>query len=277
MLSTASYLSFKANVESLLPWLSVKKATTKAPSADRRSKDIFSVMVTPDRIPKFFIPSLDVHIHRDEGQEAGGGSPPAHLLLGARGEGSRKHSSERSYSEPSVRRGRLGQRQSRRESSSAEGGRLWGGLEGVSDHSDPPTRAAMSLPHLQKITTPYGFLALGEIPHIKRKESLFFEDEVADIRAVPRSGKKSTVLGRSRSTPLSAELQQHQPPGPSPVSRANRAASWESFSQPSPPTYPLPAPSSFTNWRKDKSKFQLLIKKHLKSIKRGRSNSSSER
>lgn len=43
--------------------------------------------------------------------------------------------------------------------------------------SDPTTRAAMSLPHLSKITTPYGFVTLGESPCVHRRESLFFEDK----------------------------------------------------------------------------------------------------
>lgn len=42
--------------------------------------------------------------------------------------------------------------------------------------SDPTTRAAMSLPHLSKITTPYGFLTLAESPCVRRRESLFFEE-----------------------------------------------------------------------------------------------------
>lgn len=44
--------------------------------------------------------------------------------------------------------------------------------------SDPTTRAAMSLPHLSKMTTPYGFLTLGESPCVCRRESLFFEESV---------------------------------------------------------------------------------------------------
>jgi len=42
--------------------------------------------------------------------------------------------------------------------------------------SDPTTSAAMSLPHLCKITTPYGFLTLAESPSVRRRESLFFEE-----------------------------------------------------------------------------------------------------
>ncbi|XP_078054026.1 uncharacterized protein LOC144479203 [Mustelus asterias] len=265
MVSTASYLSFKANVESMLSWLSVRKAGSREPAAQPSSKDIFSVMVTPDRIPKFVIPSLDAHTHRDEEQEAGREPSPAGLLLLSAGEGERKGGSERSNSEPSVRRGLSVKRQSLRQSCQESGY--------LSDHSDPPTRAAMSLPHLQKITTPYGFLALGEVPHIKRKESLFFEGGVAEMRLLAGS-RAGAVLGRSRSTPLSGKLHQcHRPgpsPGPGPRCKANRSVSWESIS---PLAAGSPYPPCFS---KDKSKLQLLIKKHLGSMKRMRCSSSSE-
>lgn len=51
-------------------------------------------------------------------------------------------------------------------------------MEDLENHalSDPTTRAAMSLPHLSKITTPYGFVTLGESPCVRRRESLFFEE-----------------------------------------------------------------------------------------------------
>jgi hypothetical protein len=46
------------------------------------------------------------------------------------------------------------------------------------DLVDPTTRAALSLQHLPKITTPYGFLTLGESPFVRRRESLFFKDDL---------------------------------------------------------------------------------------------------
>ncbi|KAI5621679.1 C2 calcium-dependent domain-containing protein 4C-like [Silurus asotus] len=39
--------------------------------------------------------------------------------------------------------------------------------------SDPTTRAAMSLKHVEKVTTPYGFRALASSPNVSRRESLF--------------------------------------------------------------------------------------------------------
>ncbi|GAA6096072.1 C2 calcium-dependent domain-containing protein 4C-like [Tachysurus ichikawai] len=41
------------------------------------------------------------------------------------------------------------------------------------DASDPSTQAAMSLKHVEKITTPYGFRTLAASPNVSRRESLF--------------------------------------------------------------------------------------------------------
>lgn len=41
------------------------------------------------------------------------------------------------------------------------------------DLSDPSTCAAMSLEHVGKVTTPYGFRALAASPSVSRRESLF--------------------------------------------------------------------------------------------------------
>ncbi|XP_030043846.1 C2 calcium-dependent domain-containing protein 4A [Microcaecilia unicolor] len=91
---------------------------------ERRSRDVLAMVMTPDRIPPFIIPSL---------------AP-------AEGRRSRCYSLD------------LSRLRDRRELL-----------------QDPVTRAAMSLPHLSKITTPYGFLTLGESPCVGRKESLFFD------------------------------------------------------------------------------------------------------
>ncbi|XP_051866182.1 C2 calcium-dependent domain-containing protein 4C-like [Pristis pectinata] len=279
MLSTANCVSFRSTLEGLLPWASLRTTNSQTGAGDKnrarkKSKDIFSVMVTPDRIPKFFIPPLDVHAQAEQPPEAEEGCQSPALLLQSRGEGSRR---ARSPAGSNAGRDRVLMRGSLRQrspESCGDGALLYGELERAADHSDPATRAALSLPHLQKITTPYGFPALGEIPHIRRKESLFFERDVAEI--LLKSSARSRALGRSRSSPLTDPKLQESP-GTSAVSRANRSASWETITTPSLPSYPPQAPRSLTTLVKDKSKFQILIKKHLASIKRMRSNSSSAR
>lgn len=47
------------------------------------------------------------------------------------------------------------------------------------DLSDPSTRAAMSLPHVDKVTTSYGFRALAQSPCTRRRESLFHKGATA--------------------------------------------------------------------------------------------------
>ncbi|KAM8782497.1 C2 calcium-dependent domain-containing protein 4A-like isoform 1-T2 [Rhynchonycteris naso] len=65
---------------------------------------------------------------------------------------------------------------------------------------DPRSQAALSLPHLPRARTAYGFCALLESPHTRRKESLFLGDPGA-IALRPRahtyggSGGKDATLG----------------------------------------------------------------------------------
>lgn len=74
------------------------------------------------------------------------------------------------------------------------------------DLVDPTTRAAMSLPHLPKITTPYGFLTLGESPCVRRRESLFFKDDLTQScmingTSTPSSTKDQTPSVRFLNDP----------------------------------------------------------------------------
>ncbi|CAL8351369.1 unnamed protein product [Merluccius merluccius] len=48
-----------------------------------------------------------------------------------------------------------------------------------STNADPRSQAALSLPHLAKTQTSYGFCTLMESPHTRRKESLFHSDPAA--------------------------------------------------------------------------------------------------
>lgn len=62
-------------------------------------------------------------------------------------------------------------------------------------NADPQSQAALSLPHLAKAQTCYGFCTLLESPHTRRKESLFHND--------PNSTGIPLVLPRSRSSTYS--------------------------------------------------------------------------
>ncbi|XP_009949627.1 PREDICTED: C2 calcium-dependent domain-containing protein 4C-like [Leptosomus discolor] len=124
----------------------------------KSSRDIFLQVVTPDRIPQFTIPSLDVHKkHRcsGKGQLVGtawrSGSDPAvedeHVMAGS--------------------------------SSSCSNAGLAATAQAI---PDPTAQAALSLPHLPKVTTPYGFVTLGQSPQVTSEEALFFHSGLGSPR-----------------------------------------------------------------------------------------------
>ncbi|KAG2465703.1 C2 calcium-dependent domain-containing protein 4A-like [Polypterus senegalus] len=242
MLSAVHHVSLKGAIDSMLTWTSLKvikpKPADEPKSPGVKPKDIFDIVVTPDRIPKFCIPSLGV----------------GHVIVETDSE------KEKAGSGESEERESLCKKQSLRT------------FDSELEHSDPATRAALSLPHLTKITTPYGFLALGESPNIRRKESLFFESDTTDITAMLTKKKRSNFLSRSRSTPLAGSR-----PSPDPVDppvKTSRSVSWDAVCQESPSRL-HPTVEKMKTPKSDKKKFKTLIKKHIRSIKRMRSGGAS--
>lgn len=70
--------------------------------------------------------------------------------------------------------------------------------DGCSDeettNADPQSQAALSLPHLAKAQTCYGFCTLLESPHTRRKESLFHADPGSSPLLLPKS--RSSVFSK---------------------------------------------------------------------------------
>ncbi|XP_056428784.1 C2 calcium-dependent domain-containing protein 4C-like [Hyla sarda] len=60
-------------------------------------------------------------------------------------------------------------------------------LEEENTNADPQSQAALSLPHLPKTQTCYGFCTLLESPNTRRKESLFHNDPANPPILLPRS------------------------------------------------------------------------------------------
>ncbi|XP_035271302.1 C2 calcium-dependent domain-containing protein 4C-like [Anguilla anguilla] len=124
---------------------------------NRSSKDnLFNIVVTPDSIPQFTIPSLAL-------QDGLRFSSPASSSSGFGSSPRLERRAHRSVSDPTSnnrlphdRRGNCAL------------------LEGQ-DFPDPVTRAAFSLPHLPKVTTPYGFLTLSRSPQMADEEALLFQ------------------------------------------------------------------------------------------------------
>ncbi|XP_077423471.1 C2 calcium-dependent domain-containing protein 4A [Vanacampus margaritifer] len=81
-----------------------------------------------------------------------------------------------------------------------------GPYDGCSDeettNADPQSQAALSLPHLAKAQTCYGFCTLLESPHTRRKESLFHSDPGSSPLLLPRS--RSATCSKAASPSLSS-------------------------------------------------------------------------
>jgi len=270
-----SQLSIKNAIESLLTWTSFK--ISKPTSADKmaqKNTDIFNIVMTPDRIPKFFIPSLDIeHIaFQQEPEEDTIENPPERQMSD---EVVQKRRTTRSKSESYIRKDALckgGSLHRRGTLCFADQAIFPGDLERAAHHSDPATRAALSLPHLSKITTPYGFLTLGESPNTRRKESLFFQHDSEELKFLTSQRKKTMSLVRSSSSPF-REFQQaaecRKPPD-TPL-KTRRAVSWETVCSSQLPPLSCKPDSEMFPVKCEKKKFQVMMKRHLASFKRMRS------
>lgn len=291
MLSETSQRSLKSAVESFLTWTRFK--VSKPAPEDKvalKNKDIFNIVMTPDRIPKFFIPSLDIeHIcfQLEPVEDTEDCSQDRRTST----EVAQEPRQSRSKSESHIKKETLCRREQlfiRQTLYSADTSVFFEDLERASNHSDPATRAALSLPHLSKITTPYGFLMLGESPNIRRKESLFFERDSAELRILLSQRKTTTCLPRSPSSPLSDLQVTQQSVGGMKSSatplKKSRSLSWEPVckSHPPPPLHPSPLPPQSCKseaetcpLKCEKKRFQMVIKRHLASVKRMRSTNAA--
>lgn len=217
--------------------LALKWATARSPSfgsslglENRGSKDsIRSVVVTPDSIPQFTIPKLaldDGYRSRvfekerqacDEEEDWGSTeyvSSSYHPRLSL---SSSVSSSSSSSSSVSPLPGRKGISDIKRAQTQGDCS-FCSSLVEVDQCSDPASRAALSLPHLPKVTTPYGFITLSRSPQMANEEALFFQahrrwghDEEVNTSRHPKLEIKRSVR-TSSPVQIHASSSPHQSP-----------------------------------------------------------------
>lgn len=123
---------------------------------------------TPERIPTFIIPSPRArHRHHEDADRTNLLSPPDHCASPRR----------QGHLSPSLALYRRSPRFSKLSPASAGRVTRVADAQVPEDQSDLSTRAALSLEHVKKISTPYGFRTLAESPHVRRRESLFHGDQ----------------------------------------------------------------------------------------------------
>lgn len=182
-------------------------------SESRGSKDsIHTIVVTPDSIPQFTIPKLalqDGYRSRANDKERQG---EEEVDWGSNDDISGSYHARLSLS-------------SLVSSSSSSSGFSVSPVSGrktVSDlkHcSDSASQAALSLPHLPKVTTPYGFVTLSKSPQMADEEALFFQghrrwghDEEVNTSRHPKLETKRSVTVRTTPIQIDASTPPHQSP-----------------------------------------------------------------
>lgn len=158
-------------------------------------ENIFPNILTPDSIPQFTIPSLSVEnslrsLDKETEEEGGEGrsgteqdssvsGSPTFSILSSSSASALSRRAERSVSDPvSQRRSHL----------------LKEGFHPAQQCLDPASRAALSLPHLAKVTTPYGFITLSQSPQMASEEALLCQ---SGLRRLYRDEEAACCLSKS--------------------------------------------------------------------------------
>lgn len=241
---------------------SVKSLGSSQGSDFQTSREtLFPNILTPGSIPQFTIPSLSVQSSLrsldqedvSESEESSGGSgadPSSSLRTSSAGSVLSSFSSSSGLSlAPSDRRAErsISEPFSQRSSPPRDASRPCSYTD-VRHCLDPASRAALSLPHLAKVTTPYGFITLSQSPQMASEEALrcpaglwrLSKEEGTPERMVDVRGKSSGDTMK-----LSEE--------------ATHSRSAESAQRAGEPG----APPVRTSQRKCKKRFYEIIRKHF--------------
>ncbi|KAM5189459.1 C2 calcium-dependent domain-containing protein 4C isoform 2-T2 [Callospermophilus lateralis] len=170
-------------------------------SGDRASKGpLYSNVLTPDKIPDFFIPpKLPSAPAEAEGPaELGPSTSEQNLATAA------PRRSPRSPRLPArlAAESRSLLKAATRHVIQIESAEDWPAEEATS--ADPQTQGAMALPSVPKAQTSYGFATLAESPHTRRKESLFHsfaQDGQAKVSQLKHSVGRHGSLSADDSPP----------------------------------------------------------------------------
>ncbi|CAF94284.1 unnamed protein product [Tetraodon nigroviridis] len=172
-----------AGIRALLWATSSVKSLGSSQGSDFQTsrENLFPNILTPGSIPQFTIPSLSVQsslrsldredVSESEESSGGSGAEPSSSSAGAvlssfsssssLGLAPSDRRAERSVSDPFSQRS-FPHRDASRPRSYVH----------VHHGLDPASRAALSLPHLAKVTTPYGFITLSQSPQMASEEAL---------------------------------------------------------------------------------------------------------
>uniref|UniRef100_A0A8C0RQ53 C2 calcium-dependent domain-containing protein 4C n=1 Tax=Canis lupus familiaris TaxID=9615 RepID=A0A8C0RQ53_CANLF len=153
--------------------------TPGSEAGDKAAKGpLYSNVLTPDKIPDFFIPpKLPAGPTDAEGQAEPGPAAAAAEQNPASGPPRRAPRSPRLPAKLAAESKNL-LKAATRHVIQIESAEDWP-VEEAATNADPQAQGAMSLPSVPKAQTSYGFATLAESPHTRRKESLFHSEHGA--------------------------------------------------------------------------------------------------
>lgn len=194
-----------AGIRALLWATSSAKSLGCSTDSQTSHESIFPNILTPDSIPQFTIPALSVQISprslgkdteseedfKSSGRGSESSASPACTTITSSSSSSSKvevsdRKAERSVSDPLTKR-----------RSHLERENPYSHLCKDTQHClDPASRAALSLPHLTKVTTPYGFVTLSQSPQMASEEALLCQTGPRRLNSI----KTSYSLGEAACT-----------------------------------------------------------------------------
>lgn len=146
-------------------------------AGDKQKGGSYSNVLTPDKIPDFFIPPK--LMPTEGGAEGEGVASKPNIGTSASEQNLSGRRPQRSPRLPTktTSESRNLVKAANRHIIQIESADEWASEEDLGTNADPQSQTAMSLPYVPKAQTSYGFVTLMESPHTRRKESLFHSDQ----------------------------------------------------------------------------------------------------
>lgn len=165
-------------------------------AGDRAAKGpLYSNVLTPDKIPDFFIPpKLPASPAEPEGPGEPGPAAAAEPTPAAAASPRRAPRSPRLPAKLAAESRSL-LKAATRHVIQIESAEDWPAEEAT--NADPQAQGAMSLPSVPKAQTSYGFATLAESPHTRRKESLFHSEHGALAQVGSPGARRRTGGGKA--------------------------------------------------------------------------------
>ncbi|XP_038239515.2 LOW QUALITY PROTEIN: C2 calcium-dependent domain-containing protein 4C [Dermochelys coriacea] len=152
-------------------------AARASDSGEKQSKGpLYSNVLTPDKIPDFFIPPKLTTVPPEAEGAEGKAKPNLGTSASEQNLSARKPQRSPRLPVKAASESKNLLKAASRHIIQIESADEWASEEDFSTNADPQAQTAMSLPYVPKAQTSYGFATLLESPHTRRKESLFHSE-----------------------------------------------------------------------------------------------------